>query len=209
MIIFEYLVLIVAAYLLGALPTGLIVSRVLGKGDLRQLGSGKTGATNVLRTVGRGAAIVVVIFDFGKGAIPVIIALYFMNDDILGLAGAAAATLGHVLPIFSDFRGGRGVSTVMGGLLVLLPWLGVLILAIGVLLLVIFKIASVMSLGAGFFGTVISIIFFISGHIEVSITVYVILGTMFIFVTHIANLKRLYKGEEPRIGLGGDRKVSN
>ena len=209
MIIFEYLVLIVAAYLLGALPTGLIVSRVLGKGDLRQLGSGKTGATNVLRTVGRGAAIVVVIFDFGKGAIPVIIALYFMNDDMLGLAGAAAATLGHVLPIFSDFRGGRGVSTVMGGLLVLLPWLGVLILAIGVLLLVIFKIASVMSLGAGFFGTVISIIFFISGHIEVSITVYVILGTMFIFVTHIANLKRLYKGEEPRIGLGGDRKVSN
>ena len=209
MIIFEYLVLIVAAYLLGALPTGLIVSRVLGKGDLRQLGSGKTGATNVLRTVGRGAAVVVAIFDFGKGAIPVIIALYFMNDDMLGLAGAAAATLGHVLPIFSDFRGGRGVSTVMGGLLVLLPWLGVLILAIGVLLLLIFKIASVMSLGAGFFGTVIAIIFFISGHIEVSITVYVILGTMFIFVTHIANLKRLYKGEEPRIGLGGDRKVSN
>ena len=209
MIILEYLVLIVAAYLLGALPTGLIVSRVLGKGDLRQLGSGKTGATNVLRTVGRGAAVVVAIFDFGKGAIPVIIALYFMNDDMLGLAGAAAATLGHVLPIFSDFRGGRGVSTVMGGLLVLLPWLGVLILAIGVLLLLIFKIASVMSLGAGFFGTVISIIFFISGHIEVSITVYVILGTMFIFVTHIANLKRLYKGEEPRIGLGRDRKVSN
>ncbi len=209
MIILEYLVLILAAYLLGALPTGLIVSRVLGKGDLRQLGSGKTGATNVLRTVGRGAAVVVAIFDFGKGAIPVIIALYFMNDDMLGLAGAAAATLGHVLPIFSDFRGGRGVSTVMGGLLVLLPWLGVLILAIGVLLLLIFKIASVMSLGAGFFGTVISIIFFISGHIEVSITVYVILGTMFIFVTHIANLKRLYKGEEPRIGLGRDRKVSN
>ena len=209
MIIFEYLVLIVAAYLLGALPTGLIVSRVLGKGDIRQLGSGKIGATNVLRTVGKGAAVVVAIFDFGKGAIPVIIALYFMNDDMLGLAGAAAATLGHVLPIFAGFRGGRGVSTVMGGLLVLLPWLGVLILAIGVLLLLIFKIVSVMSLGAGFFGTVISIIFFISGHIEVSTTVYVVLGTMFIFVTHIANLKRLYKGEEPRIGLGGDRKVSN
>ena len=209
MIIFEYIVLILVAFLLGSLPTGLIISRVLGKGDLRKFGSGKTGATNVLRTVGKGAAFVVVIFDFGKGAIPAIIGLYFMNDDILALVGAASATVGHVFPIFAGFRGGRGVSTVMGGLLVLLPWLGVLILGIGVLLLVIFKISSVMSLGAGFFGTIISIILSVLGHIEVSTTVYVVLATMFIFVTHVANLKRLYRGEEPRIGLGGDRKVSN
>ena len=77
------------------------------------------------------------------------------------------------------------------------------------MLLVIFKISSVMSLGAGFFGTIISIILSVLGHIEVSTTVYVVLATMFIFVTHVANLKRLYRGEEPRIGLGGDRKVSN
>ena len=135
--------------------------------------------------------------------------MYFLNDDILGLAGAMSATIGHVFPIFAGFRGGRGVSTVMGGLLVLLPWLGVLILAIGVLLLVVVKIVSVMSLGAGFFGTIISIILSILGHVEFAITIYVVLGTVFIFLTHIANLKRLYRGEEPRIGFGGDRKVSN
>tara|TARA_B100000029_G_scaffold516335_1_gene628806 strand:+ start:4603 stop:5232 length:630 start_codon:yes stop_codon:yes gene_type:complete len=209
LIIFEYLVLILLSYLLGSLPTGLILSRVLGKGDLRQFGSGKTGATNVLRTVGKGAAIVVVFFDFGKGAIPALVGLYFLNDDILGLVGASSATIGHVFPIFAGFRGGRGVATVMGGLLVLLPWLGVLILGIGAFLLVVFKIASVMSLGAGFCGIIISIILSILGHVEVSTTVYVVLGTMFIFVTHISNLKRLYRGEEPKIGLGGDRKVSN
>ncbi len=209
MIIVDYLLFICAAYLLGSLPTGLIVSKVFGKGDLRKFGSGKTGATNVLRTVGKLGALIVVVFDFAKGAIPVIIAYYLVGDTPLAITGAFAATCGHVWPIFANFRGGRGVAAIMGGLLALLPWLGVLILAIGMLLLIIFRIASVMSLGAAFLGMVISIILLVFDHLDLAITLYVALGTMFLFFTHTANLKRLFSGEEPRVGLGGDRKEGN
>ena len=200
---------ICASYLLGSLPTGLIVSKIFRKGDLRKFGSGKTGATNVLRTVGKLAALIVVVFDFTKGAIPVIIACYLVGDTSLAITGALAATCGHVWPVFANFRGGRGVAAMMGGLLALHPWLGVVILAIGVLLLIVFRIASVMSLGAAFLGMVISIILLVFDYLDLTITLYVALGTIFLFFTHIANLKRLFSGDEPRVGLGGSRKAGN
>ena len=108
----------VLGYLLGSIPFGILITRFLGLGDLRQIGSGNIGATNVLRTGNKGAAAATLILDGAKGAVAVLIARAFYADDAAQLAGLSAF-LGHLFPIWLGFRGGKGVATFLGTLLAL------------------------------------------------------------------------------------------
>lgn len=108
----------IAAYLLGSVPFGILITRIMGLGDLRAIGSGNIGATNVLRTGNRGAAAATLILDAGKGAAAVLAARALVGQDAAQIAGLAAF-LGHLYPLFLRFRGGKGVATFIGTLLAL------------------------------------------------------------------------------------------
>ena len=108
----------IAAYLLGAVPFGIVAARLFGLGDLRQIGSGNIGATNVLRTGNKPAALLTLVGDIGKGAAAVLIARYFLGDTAAQIAGFFAF-LGHCFPIYLGFKGGKGVATFLGTVLAL------------------------------------------------------------------------------------------
>src|SRR5262245_54592739 len=113
---------IALGYLLGSVPVGLVVGWIWLRRDIRDSGSGKTGTTNVLRTAGRFPAALVVIGDVSKGAIPALVGQFLWDDTGVAAAGAAAAIVGHIWPVFAGFRGGRGVATAFGGILALAPF---------------------------------------------------------------------------------------
>jgi glycerol-3-phosphate acyltransferase PlsY len=132
----EYAANIALGYLLGSVPFGLIVGYLFVGRDVRATGSGKTGTTNVLRTAGRAAAAIVMACDIAKGVIPGLVGRYIFDDDGVAAAGAAAAIVGHVWPLFAGFRGGRGVATAFGGMLGLSPLLAIVFPVIGLALVV-------------------------------------------------------------------------
>lgn len=111
----------VLGYLLGAVPFGLVITRALGLGDLRAIGSGNIGATNVLRTGHKGAALATLVLDAAKGAVAVLIARCLVGEDAAQLAGGMAF-LGHLFPVWLGFKGGKGVATAIGVFGVLAPW---------------------------------------------------------------------------------------
>jgi len=113
-----YLITALLAYLLGSVPFGIVIARIFGLGDLRKIGSGNIGATNVLRTGNKTAAALTVVLDAGKGAIAVLIARQFGGEAFAGIA-ALSALLGHLYPVFLRFKGGKGVATFLGTLLAL------------------------------------------------------------------------------------------
>src|SRR5262249_27819414 len=112
---------ILVGYLMGSIPAGLLVGYLFVRRDIRRSGSGRTGTTNVLRTAGKRAAILVLGIDVLKGTVPALIGRFVFDDDGVGAAGAAAAIAGHIWPVFAGFRGGRGVATSFGGVLGLSP----------------------------------------------------------------------------------------
>ena len=117
--------LVPAAYLLGSVQPGLVVVRLAQRRDVREVGSGKTGMTNVLRTAGKRAAALVFALDVAKGALPVLAVASVSGDARVEAAAAAAVLIGHIFPVFAGFRGGRGVATGVGAAMALLPWAGV------------------------------------------------------------------------------------
>ena len=180
------------AYLLGTVPFGIVITRGLGLGDLRQIGSGNIGATNVLRTGNRWAALMTLLLDAGKGGIAVVIARQFGPSDAEQLA-ALAAFLGHLFPIWLGFRGGKGVATFLGTL-ILLAWpVG---LASGATWLVTFALTRISSLSALI--AALSVVFWlgISGYSDM-IALGASLAALILW-RHEANIKRLLAGTEPR-----------
>ena len=212
MIVAQFVAVIIIGYLLGSIPFGLLVGRLSGKADIRQYGSGRTGATNVLRTAGRKAALLVAILDVGKGAVAVVFAglivgkSYLVVGDLaLGMlvaqvAAALAALAGHIWPVFLRFRGGRGVATFFGGLAALNPvaaaFGGVILLAgVGIT-----RFASVGSI-AGAVGTcAILVPLTILNGSPVEYLAYALIGAIIIIVMHRDNIGRLVSGTERRIG---------
>ena len=202
MIVAQFVAVVIIGYLLGSIPFGLIVGRLSGKGDIREYGSGKTGATNVLRTAGRKAAVLVVTLDLGKGVVAVVLARLIVGDNYLVPPGAAAlaAMAGHIWPVFLKFRGGRGVATFFGGAAALSPvaaaFGGVVLLA-GVGLT---RFASVGSI-AGAIGTcaILVPLTILSGY-PVAYLVYALIGAVLVIVMHRDNIGRLVSGTERKIG---------
>lgn len=184
----------VIAYLAGSIPFGIVMARLFGLGDLRKIGSGNIGATNVLRTGNKLAAFLTLILDAGKGGFAVLIARALLADDAGQIAGFAAF-LGHCFPIYLGFKGGKGVATWLGTLFALAWPVG---LAAGVTWLVtagIFRISSLAALVAALLTPLWA---WLLGF-PTMIALLVALGIL-IFVRHHQNIARLLAGTESRIG---------
>jgi glycerol-3-phosphate acyltransferase PlsY len=218
MIAFMYVAVAVIAYLCGSIPCGVLISKWLTKRDVRKVGSGKTGMTNVLRTAGRKAAAISLVLDIAKGALAVGIAglIFWGNEDTVAvftfnesakiLAGLAAI-VGHNWSIFLKFKGGRGVATFMGALAGLY-WPaavlgGVLIFLVGLRTKYMSMGSLVGAVGAFFLLTafyILKIDFLRSSPMPVEYSIFVLIGVLFVWVMHRDNITRLYNGTERKIG---------
>jgi glycerol-3-phosphate acyltransferase PlsY len=196
------LLAVVAAYLIGSISFGVLSSRIFRLPDPRTYGSGNPGATNVLRSGKKAAALVTLVGDAAKGAVAVWLARWFgpqlgLNDTVIG-AVAVAAFLGHLYPVFHGFKGGKGVATAFGILLALSPWL-----ALGTFLLF---LGGVLGTRYVSLGSILAAIFaavagpFILGWGPLAGAV--ILMGMLVVARHRANLKRLIAGEESKLRIG-------
>ncbi|WP_347312167.1 glycerol-3-phosphate 1-O-acyltransferase PlsY [Defluviimonas sp. SAOS-178_SWC] len=184
----------VLGYLLGSIPFGVLVTKVMGLGDLRQIGSGNIGATNVLRTGNKPAALATLILDGGKGAGAVLIARAVAGEDAAQLAGLAAF-LGHIFPVWLGFKGGKGVATFLGTLLALAFPVGLAACATWLLTALISRISSLSALVSAALAAIWAGFL---GHGDMVILI-VILATL-VFWRHLPNIERLKAGTEPRIG---------
>lgn len=188
----------VVAYLLGSIPFGIVITRLMGLGDPRQIGSGNIGATNVLRTGNKPAALATLLLDAGKGGIAVLIARALVAEDAAQVAGLAAF-MGHIYPIYLNFKGGKGVATFLGTLLALSWPIGLAACATWLVTAALSRISSLSALVAAASSTFW--IFFLEK------TEYLILGiilTLVVFYRHADNIRRLKAGTEPKIGRKKD-----
>lgn len=191
----ELFVAVISGYLLGSISFGIILTKLLRGVDIRQYGSGNTGMTNVMRTIGKGPAMLVLLGDTLKGALSVGIGLSLGNIVYAVIAGLAAM-VGHTYPLFHGFRGGRGVATGFGVILTLAP--DVTLIALVIFLLTVFfsRYVSLGSILAAFCVPVAMIIL----HKPLPILLFGILGAGFVVYRHKANISRLIKGTEYKIG---------
>jgi len=191
---------VIAAYLVGSLSFAVIISRVMGLNDPRSYGSGNPGATNVLRSGNRSAAILTLVFDALKGYVPVMLVLLFGARFGLGMGTVAmvgvAAFLGHLWPVFFGFKGGKGVATAAGVLFGLNPWLGLATLATWVIIAAFFRYSSLASLVAAVFAPFYQLLIWGGGPIAFAA---VIMGLLLI-VRHSANIQKLIAGTESKLG---------
>lgn len=180
-------------YLLGSIPFGLLLTRLAGLGDIRTIGSGNIGATNVLRTGRKDIAALTLLLDGGKGAVAVIIAgLYGKNPE---MAAALGAVLGHLFPLWLRFKGGKGVATTLGVMLALVPFAGVIACLIWAAMAKWMRISSLAALTAFACAPFVTLLFY-APHMAW------LVGTLSlcVFAKHHANIKRLLTGKEPKIG---------
>jgi glycerol-3-phosphate acyltransferase PlsY len=185
---------VVIAFLLGSIPTGILVARHKGV-DLRKVGSGNIGATNVGRALGKGWAVFVLLIDAGKGALPVLVAGSVFADPWLPALGGLGAVLGQVFSIFLRGRGGKGVATSLGAGMALAPLPTLLCLGTFVLLYAVFRIVSVGSLAAVVCYPAFLLLFDLATPPRLSFAFAVL---VLVVVRHKANVGRLLRGEEHR-----------
>ncbi len=203
---------ILFAYLLGAVPFGLLVARIFGIRDIRALGSGNIGATNVWRIAGAKAAVWVYLLDIGKGVLAVLVARMvpqeIMPRELFLTVCGLAAMLGHVFPVYLRFKGGKGVNTGLGVMITLLPLETVVALLVFVIVVALSRFISLGSILAAviLFATVLVERLYL--HREISLVyLYLSLATAAIVLwTHRSNLKRLANGTENRFSLSSRAK---
>ena len=186
------------AYLLGSIPFGIVCAKLFGLGDLRQIGSGNIGATNVLRTGNKFAAALTLIGDAGKGGFAVLIANALIGETAAQIAGLFAF-LGHCFPIWLGFRGGKGVATFLGTVLALSFPVGVAACLTWLVTAAVFRISSLAALACSASVFIWMSVFDKPHYMAVSI-----LLAFLIWVRHHANIKRLVNNQEPKIGKKGD-----
>lgn len=181
-------------YLLGALPFGLILTRLAGMGDIRAIGSGNIGATNVLRTGNRKIAAATLLLDGAKGAAAVLIAQLYGPD--IAVVAAAGALLGHLFPVWLKFRGGKGVATALGILLALAPAVGALACATWLLAAILFRYSSLSALLA-----LAASPLYMWWLADPQRTEFAIAMAALVWIRHWQNIKRLATGAETKIAL--------
>ncbi len=198
----ELAAVVTASYLIGSIPVGYLTVRLMRGIDIRDHGSGMIGATNVLRVLGRGPVIVVMILDAAKGYVPTIVTWYIFGTHDLQVAAGIAAVLGHDFPVFIRFRGGRGVATSFGVYAALALPLAVGMFALGLFIVLALRYMSVMSMVTVPGGALVLLVLAIIGAGEDFTYTKAIFGafaTFFVVVTHIPNIRRLIRGTEPKI----------
>ncbi len=186
----------VIGYLLGSIPFGIVLTRILGLGNLREIGSGNIGATNVLRTGNKAAAAATLILDGAKGAVAVLLARTMVGPDAAQLAGLMAF-IGHCFPVWLRFRGGKGVATFLGLILALAWPVGLACCATWLAAARLSRISSVGALAAAFSSPIWAGLLGATQIIALAI-----LLTAIVFYRHKENIARLRMGTEPRIGGG-------
>jgi glycerol-3-phosphate acyltransferase PlsY len=181
------------AYFLGSIPFGLLLTRFAGKGDIREIGSGNIGATNVLRTGSKGLAAATLILDALKGAVAVLLAQRFWPGA--ELYAAAGVLVGHLYPLWLGFRGGKGVATFLGVLVPLLPIAALAYAVVWIALLLVVKISSVAGMTAAASAPVTAAVLG-----ERALFPALLAFAVLIVWQHRQNIRRLGRGDEPRIG---------
>lgn len=206
------LILIAGSYLIGSIPFAVVVSKIMGLQDPRTFGSGNPGATNVLRTGNKKAALLTLLGDAAKGWVAVwatsqLVPATGAFESAIGLS-AIAAFLGHVYPIFLGFKGGKGVATALGVALALNPWLGLATAAVWLVVALVSRYSSLSSIVAAMFAPLFY--FLGSGSLwpsRGSVVLALIVICAVLLLRHSANISRLLQGKEPRIGQGKNKKT--
>jgi glycerol-3-phosphate acyltransferase PlsY len=199
-----WVAVLIGGYLLGSIPFGLIATRLGGAGDIRKVGSGNIGATNVLRTGRRDLAAITLIGDGGKGAAAVLLARWLSTEwaaghDAAQIAGAlagGAAFLGHLFPVWLKFRGGKGVATFFGVMLAACWPVGVLAGATWIGMAFVLRISSLAALTAA----ALAPLYALALHAGAPVVGLCLFMAVLIYIRHHQNIGRLLKGQEPRIG---------
>lgn len=186
------------AYLLGSVPFGLILTRLAGLGDVRQIGSGNIGATNVLRTGRKGLAAATLILDAGKGVAAVALAGRFGAE--LGAIAAVAAVVGHLFPVWLRFKGGKGVATSAGVLLAYNPPVAFAAIATWLTVAIVFRYSSLAAIAAAILAPFWAWLFGPRGALPI---VVVAIIALLVVLRHGSNIRRLMQGAETKIRLGG------
>jgi glycerol-3-phosphate acyltransferase PlsY len=189
----------VIAYLIGSVPFGLILTRLAGAGDVRRIGSGNIGATNVLRTGRKGLALATLAFDVLKGALPAWLAYRYLGPDMAVVAGLGAV-LGHCFPVWLKFKGGKGVATAAGVVVALTPTVAAI--ASGVFLLVVLATRYV-SLGSMLGALAAAAAAYVMGYVQAA-ELYLLLA-LIIVLKHAGNLRRLLQGSEAKFSPRSSR----
>jgi glycerol-3-phosphate acyltransferase PlsY len=203
----ELAAVVVASYLVGAVPFGYLFVKLKNKEDIRDRGSGVIGATNVLRVLGTRWFGVVLILDAAKGYIPTLLAWYLFHQHDMQVAAGIAAVLGHDFPIYIHFRGGRGVATSFGVYAALALPLAVGMFAVGIFIVLALRYMSVMSMVTVPGGAVVLLmlaVFHVHEDFTYTKTIFGAFATFFVILTHVPNIRRLISGTEPKIGGGSE-----
>jgi acyl phosphate:glycerol-3-phosphate acyltransferase len=186
---------LVGGYLLGSIPFGVLATRLGGAGDVRTIGSGNIGATNVLRTGRKDLAAITLLGDAGKGVAAVLLARALWGETAGALAGGAAF-VGHLFPVWLGFKGGKGVATALGLMLAAVWPAGCLALLTWIAVFAVFRISSLAALAAA----VLSPVFAALVHAPEPVRWLVLFAAVLVVLRHRANINRLLKGQEPKVG---------
>ncbi len=190
-----YFAAVLCGYLLGSVPFGLLLTKLAGLGDIRSIGSGNIGATNVLRTGRKGLAAATLLLDAGKGAAAVLIAMYFSYGLKVAALAGFGAFLGHIFPLWLHFKGGKGVSTFLGVMLAIAWPVGVLVCLTWLAVAALFRRSSLAALAAAILAPLYAWALATPVVAGLALALAVV-----IVIRHHSNIRRLFKGEEPRIG---------
>ncbi len=200
--ILSLVVALVGGYLVGSIPFGLVLTKFAGLGDIRSIGSGNIGATNVLRTGRKGLAAATLLLDAVKGTIAVLIAQNWGTD--VALMAGLGAVLGHLFPVWLGFKGGKGVATTLGVLLAIAWPIGLASCLTWLIVAAVFRYSSLSALlalaAAPFYAWFLPPLWGEYG--DLRIVVFAGVLAMLVWIKHHANIRRLLRGEEPRIGAG-------
>ncbi|MDA8584968.1 glycerol-3-phosphate 1-O-acyltransferase PlsY [Rhodobacteraceae bacterium] len=188
------LLVAIAAFLLGGVPFGLVMAKLFGLPDPRSIGSGNIGATNVLRTGSKPAALATLVLDSSKGLIAVLVARALAGEEAAQIAGLFAF-LGHIFPVWLNFKGGKGVATFLGTLLGLAPLLGLVAMGLWLVSFLVSRISSLSALIATACAPLAAVFLGVG---QASLVTFVM--ALIVFWAHRANIKRLRAGTEPRVG---------
>ncbi len=194
------LLILFLGYLFGSFPSGYLAGKIFKGVDIRSLGSGSTGATNVLRHIGKRAAITVFLIDVFKGVLSILLAKYFLLNDSWQVAIGLSTLVGHIWPIWLNWRGGKAVATGLGIFLGISWQVGLATLGIFLLMIVLFRIVSLASVSASLALPLIMFISFKNSSISLPFLVISFLAMFLVIWRHRENIVRLTHGKEPKIG---------
>ncbi|WP_163580023.1 glycerol-3-phosphate 1-O-acyltransferase PlsY [Gracilibacillus saliphilus] len=190
----EYIIFIILAYLLGSIPTGLIVGKVGFQKDIREHGSGNLGATNTFRVLGVKAGITVTIVDILKGTLAAVLPVLFQAETVYPLVVGIFAVIGHMFPIFAKFKGGKAVATSSGVILGVNPLLFLIMVGSFLVILYLTKYVSLASMLTGIITIIVTIV-----QQDIGLTIVISILTAFVIYRHQANIKRIINKTEPKI----------